>query len=177
MKKLMIGFLITGFISITACSEKKEKKPTEDEMDQVGNTDGAENQLVVNGIGGYGAEITVDDAKDLMVFASDRASFNGYTGKVKGTVVDVCQNKGCWMKLDLGNGETMRVSFKDYGFFVPKDLAGKQVVVQGNAEVKNISVDEQRHFAEDAGKSKEEVEAITEPKEELTFVADGVIVL
>ncbi|MBK7110455.1 MAG: DUF4920 domain-containing protein [Bacteroidetes bacterium] len=81
------------------------------------------------------------------------------------------------MKLDLGNGESMRVSFKDYGFFVPKDLEGKQVIVQGVAEVKTISVDDQRHFAEDAGKTKEEIESITEPQEELVFVADGVIVL
>ncbi|MBK6732010.1 MAG: DUF4920 domain-containing protein [Bacteroidetes bacterium] len=93
-------------------------------MDQVGSTEESEDILVVNGVGGYGAEINGDDAKDLMVFASDRTAANGYTGKVKGTVTSVCQNKGCWMKLDLGNGESMRVTFKDYGFFVPKEKQG-----------------------------------------------------
>ena len=38
------------------------------------------------------------------------------------TVIDVCQAKGCWMKLNLENGEEVMVTFKDYGFFVPKTL-------------------------------------------------------
>jgi hypothetical protein len=42
--------------------------------------------------------------------------------------------------------------------------------------MKTTSVAELQHYAEDAGKSKEEIAKITEPKLELTFVADGVIV-
>ncbi len=38
-------------------------------------------------------------------------------------------------------------------------------------------VDELRHYAEDAGKSKEEIAAITQPKEEMKFLASGVILL
>lgn len=96
--------------------------------------------------------------------------------KVTGTVESVCQAKGCWMKVKMDNGETMRVTFKDYGFFVPKDIAGKTVVVEGVAEKKTTPVAELRHYAEDAGKSKEEIAKITDPKNELAFVADGVIV-
>ncbi|MEZ4900456.1 MAG: DUF4920 domain-containing protein [Spirosomataceae bacterium] len=96
--------------------------------------------------------------------------------KVVGTVESVCQAKGCWMKVKTTDGQTMRVSFKDYGFFVPKDIAGKTVVFEGEAVKKTTPVSELRHYAEDAGKSKEEIAKITEPKNELTFVADGVIV-
>lgn len=98
------------------------------------------------------------------------------TAKVTGTVESVCQAKGCWMKVKTADGQTMRVSFKDYGFFVPKDIAGKTVVIEGEAKVKTTPVAELQHYAEDAGKSKEEIAKITEPKRELTFVADGVIV-
>ncbi len=70
----------------------------------------------------------------------------------------------------------MRVTFKDYGFFVPKDIAGKTVVVEGVAQKKTTPVSELRHYAEDAGKSKAEIAQITDPKNELAFVADGVIV-
>lgn len=98
------------------------------------------------------------------------------TAKVTGTVESVCQAKGCWMKVKTADGQTMRVSFKDYGFFVPKDIAGKTVVIEGEAKVKTTPVSELQHYAEDAGKSKEEIAKITEPKRELTFVADGVIV-
>lgn len=96
--------------------------------------------------------------------------------KVEGTVEDVCKMKGCWMKVKTGDGQVMRVSFKDYGFFVPKDIVGKTVVLEGTAETTTTPVAELRHYAEDAGKSKEEIEKITQPEKALTFVADGVIV-
>lgn len=96
--------------------------------------------------------------------------------KVEGTVESVCQMKGCWMKVKTGDGQVMRVSFKDYGFFVPKDIVGKTVVLEGTAETTTTPVAELRHYAQDAGQSKEEVEKITEPEKALTFVADGVIV-
>ncbi|RYF70605.1 MAG: DUF4920 domain-containing protein, partial [Cytophagaceae bacterium] len=96
--------------------------------------------------------------------------------KVEGTVESVCKVKGCWMKVNTTDGQTMRVSFKDYGFFVPKDIVGKTVVMQGTAVQSVTPVDELRHYAEDAGKSKEEIAKITEPEKALTFVADGVIV-
>jgi hypothetical protein len=96
--------------------------------------------------------------------------------KIKGKVKEVCQAKGCWMTIDLGKGETMTVKFKDYGFFVPKDAAGKTAIFDGVAKMEEVGVDELQHLAEDAGKSQKEIEAITEPKEEITFLANGVII-
>ncbi len=96
--------------------------------------------------------------------------------KVTGTVESVCQVKGCWMKVKMADGETMRVMFKDYAFFVPKDIAGKTVVFEGEAQKKIVPVEHLQHYAADAGKTKEEIAKITEPKSELTFIADGVLV-
>ncbi|UBM59367.1 DUF4920 domain-containing protein [Marinilongibacter aquaticus] len=97
--------------------------------------------------------------------------------EVKGTVEAVCPVKGCWMKLKLDNGQTMRVTFKDYGFFVPKDMpSGTSVIIKGKPEIQVTSVKELKHYAQDAGKSKSEIAAINRPLEELTFVADGVLV-
>ena len=101
---------------------------------------------------------------------------NKMPAKVEGTVESVCKMKGCWMNVKTGDGQVMRVSFKDYGFFVPKDIVGRTVVMEGTAETTTTPVSELRHYAQDAGKSKEEVEKITEPEQALTFVADGVIV-
>ncbi|MCB9231958.1 MAG: DUF4920 domain-containing protein [Bacteroidia bacterium] len=95
--------------------------------------------------------------------------------KVQGPVTSVCQVKGCWMKMDLGQDQTMMVRFKDYGFFVPKDASGKTAVAEGWAYRQVIPVEELRHYAEDAGKSQDEIMAITEPQEQLTFLAKGVI--
>ena len=75
-----------------------------------------------------------------------------------------------------GIKDTMMVNFKDYGFFMPKDIAGKKVVMQGFAYKELTSVDDLKHYAEDAHKSKAEIDAIKEPKSELKFMASGVIV-
>ncbi len=102
---------------------------------------------------------------------------NKYQGKVTGKVVEVCQEKGCWMKIERSNGEKLMVKFKDYGFFMPKNIIGKEVELDGEATIKEVSVKQQRHYAQDAGKTKEEIEKIKEPKKELQFVAKGVLVL
>lgn len=96
--------------------------------------------------------------------------------KMTAEIESVCQVKGCWMKLKNAAGEPIRVSFKDYAFFVPKDAAGKTAVVQGKAYKEVLSVDMQKHYAEDAGKSKEEIAAITGPKTEYSFEASGLII-
>ncbi len=99
--------------------------------------------------------------------------------KVSGKVNEVCQKKGCWMTLvaEQPGQPEMRVTFKDYAFFMPKDLTGKRVVVEGYAYVDETPVDVLRHYAEDAGKSKEEIEKITEPKREVAYEASGVVIL
>ncbi len=95
--------------------------------------------------------------------------------KFNAIVTDVCQSKGCWMKLQLEDGEETMVRFKDYGFFVPKNIVGKEVVVNGAAFVEEMSVEDQKHYAKDAGKSEEEIAKITETKKSYGFEADGVL--
>ena len=97
--------------------------------------------------------------------------------KLIAKVNDVCQAKGCWMRLAVDDDNEVMVKFKDYGFFVPKDITGKDVIINGKAFVKEVSVEEQRHYAEDAGKSKEEIASIIEPKRTYSFEADGVLVV
>lgn len=97
--------------------------------------------------------------------------------QVKGKVTSVCEKRGCWANVDLGNGKTVFVKMKDYAFFVPMDLVGKSVLLSGEAYQESTSVEEQRHYAEDAKKSKEEIEAITEAKVNNRFTAAGITVL
>ena len=92
----------------------------------------------------------------------------------KGNVASVCKSKGCWMKVALEDGREVMVKFKDYAFFVPKDIENKEVIMQGKAYVSEMSVEDRRHYAEDAGKSAAEVAAIKEPEITLSLLADGV---
>jgi hypothetical protein len=99
---------------------------------------------------------------------------------MKAKVSEVCQAKGCWMNLVdpvASSDESLFVKFKDYAFFVPKDIAGREVLVEGVAFTEETSIEELRHYAEDAGKSEEEIAKITEPVTEKKFMASGVLLL
>lgn len=125
----------------------------------------------------FGETITSDGALSLADMVSKMEGVDSMAVKVKGTVETVCQVKGCWMNVKDSQAGELFVQFKDYGFFMPKDIAGREVIMDGYAYREITSVEDLRHFAEDEGKSKEEIEAITEPKAELKFMASGVLLL
>lgn len=118
--------------------------------------------------------------ENIIQLASLQSNMQGETKKdlkLRGQVKEVCQNKGCWMTMDLGNGESIRITFKDYKIFVPKDLGGKEVVLDGFAYLDTTSVESLQHYAKDAGKSEAEISAITSPKVQLAYEAKGVVVI
>lgn len=96
---------------------------------------------------------------------------------VKGKVIDVCEKRGCWLTLKTDDGSSFFVKMKDYAFFVPTTLKGKNIVLEGNARREVTSVDELKHYAKDAKKTKSEINAITSPKEEIRFLASGIRVV
>lgn len=140
---------------------------------------GSANAQTANDGKHFGATTTPEGAIAYDELMPKMASTDSLAIKVTGKVSEVCQKKGCWMTIvsDQPGQPEMRVTFKDYAFFMPKDLSGKHVVIDGFAFVDLTSVDDLRHYAEDAGKSKEEIAAITEPKREVAFEAAGVVIL
>ncbi|MCB9239699.1 MAG: DUF4920 domain-containing protein [Flavobacteriales bacterium] len=96
--------------------------------------------------------------------------------KLSGTISAVCQAKGCWMSLPISDDESITVRFKDYAFFVPKNSAEHEAIVEGWAYVDTISVPELKHLAQDAEKSQEEIDAISEEEVRYTVMASGVII-
>ena len=96
--------------------------------------------------------------------------------KVQGTVLSSCPKKGCWMQVKVET-DTLQVTFKDYGFFVPKKgLENKTVIIEGFAKRDTLSIQKLRHYAEDAGKSKADINQINNPEFKISFVANGVII-
>lgn len=125
----------------------------------------------------FGDKIEAEGALSASAMSERFKSLNAgdtLTTKVSAKINEVCSKKGCWMKLDLGNEQEVMVTFKDYGFFMPLNAEG-DVIINGKAYVTETSVDELRHYAEDAGKTAEEIEAITEVEKTFAFEADGVL--
>ncbi len=126
----------------------------------------------------FGQEI---DTTNVINGAAMMAMYEGMSqgdtiqAKFQASVNSVCQMRGCWMRLALENKEAF-VKFRDYGFFVPKYLSEVDVIVAGKAYISETSVDDLKHFAQDAGKTQEEIDAIIEAELSLDFMADGVLV-
>ena len=80
------------------------------------------------------------------------------------------------MKLEQTDGDGIMIKFRDYKYFVPMDIMGKDVVIEGVAQKEIISVEQLKNIAEEAGKPAEEIAKITEPKTEITFTAKGILV-
>ncbi len=131
-----------------------------------------------NKAGGYGEIVKPEGAVTLSsVETKMKQSNQTELGPilVSGKVEEVCQMKGCWMTIDNGEGQKIRVRFKDYAFFVPMNISGWTAYVQGSAHFDTTSVAMLKHYAEDGKKPQAEIDAITEPKVELNFTATGVL--
>jgi hypothetical protein len=168
MKNLFLVAISVAFL--ISCNSKVEKN-TEENSETL--------EIAANDMSyqSFGEKITDTDVMTKAeMFEKYKNLKSGDTVNVKfmSEVNSVCQNKGCWMRLNMEEEEAL-IKFKDYGFFMPKDIAGESVIVEGIAYVDEMSVEDQRHFAEDAGKTEEEIAAITEPKRTLSFTANGVL--
>ena len=164
MNKIGIVMLLS-FVIVACNSAKKDTNK--------------ENKIVENTYSSFGDTVSASD------YLSSNDALSNYKAlklgdtinlKFNANIKEVCSKKGCWMTLPAGNDdETIMVRFKDYGFFMPLDAAGKEVIVAGNAFVKEVSVADLKHYAEDAGKSSEEIANITESAMEFAFEANGVL--
>ncbi|MBF4484803.1 MULTISPECIES: DUF4920 domain-containing protein [unclassified Flavobacterium] len=168
MKRLLYTVVI--FISISSQSfsqEAVEKKGPPSGNAVVGDYYGADVSKI--------AEVKAISVKELEGKLQQEKKAENVT--VKGMVTDVCPKKGCWVTLKTEDGTSFFVKMKDYAFFVPTALKGKNVVLEGNAEKEITSVEELKHYAKDAKKAKSEIDAITVPKEEIRFLANGIKVV
>jgi Domain of unknown function (DUF4920) len=128
----------------------------------------------------YGEKVTVPS--DVLSLTDVAAKLNGGSPtfeavKIRAKIVDVCPKKGCWLKLELNDGQTAMVKMKDYGFFLPVAAKGKTVVIDGDVSLKTISVAELKHYAEDAKKPQAEIDAITQPSKEIKVMAKGIVIV
>lgn len=105
--------------------------------------------------------------------AMTRTELHGKTVVVRGEITDVCRKKGCWMIVSDGTSQ-MRITFKDYGFFVPTDSDGRSVVIQGVVSAEEIPEDMAKHYAEES--LTEDPDDIEGPQQVITMVATGVLI-
>jgi hypothetical protein len=158
-------------IILSGCRPKAESKSTEQSADSAETPAEAPAPITFGAPPAESAGLPADEA--LEVFGRLGKGDTLQTA-FRAEVVEVCQAKGCWMRLALPEDQQVMVRFRDYGFFVPKDLAGNTVLVEGLAFISEVSEEERRHLAEDAGLSGEALAAVKGPAREYGFEATGV---
>tara|TARA_R100001369_G_scaffold36810_1_gene62229 strand:- start:553 stop:1056 length:504 start_codon:yes stop_codon:yes gene_type:complete len=164
MKKIIL-FTALG-LAFIAC--KNETQTTENKVEDL-------NEKIT--YTSFGMEINDADAltsERMMEHYKTMKVGDTIKAKMMGKIEEVCSVKGCWMTLDIDGENEVMVKFKDYGFFMPLNAEG-EVVINGKAYVSETSVDALRHYAKDAGKSSEEIAAITETQRTYSFEADGAL--
>lgn len=169
IKKILFTASILSAFASFSCKQNDKETSTSIESSEVIDITSYEN---------FGEEFSIEN---LLSTEAMRVNYEnmkvGDSMKVSfiTKVNEVCQMKGCWIKLDLGDSKTESfVKFKDYEFFVPMDAAEADAIVKGVAYKAETSIADLRHYAEDAGKTEEEIASITEPKVQYSFLADGI---
>ncbi len=125
----------------------------------------------------YGAKITEAGAISIAELPALLKTKDTIAVKIKAKAISSCASKGCWLTLQVDDKNTAFVKMKDYDFFVPTAIADKNVVLEGIAFIRTTTVAELKHYAEDGKKSQAEIDAITEPKQEIRFLANGILVV
>ena len=171
MKKSIL--LLSGVLFLASCSEtpKEETVVAEEVVTEV--------VIEETQVYPYFAGAEFDQTKavtetEVIEILND---FDGNPTEVVFTtqITENCKKKGCWMKVAAGE-EEIRVSFKDYDFFVPLDSKGHETTLSGVLFYDTLTVDQLKHYAMDAEVSQDSLDKITEPVITLSYEATGVYV-
>ena len=127
----------------------------------------------------YGERFSDEGAVPVQAVVAERQEYLGRSVKIEGTVAEVCQMAGCWLTLQTGDGNNIRILVArkedgNYAFTVPKDISGRRVVVQGMLAEETLLEGTQRHLAQDAGRTVDDETLV--PKAELQVTAQGVLI-
>ena len=159
-------------LTMVACGTETKTDEVENDATTQEITDAGSNVF-----GTYGDEISEEGAISPIELMLEMDGRDSMAVTLEAEINSSCKKKGCWMNVNAGDGGEIKVTFRDYGFFVPKEgVEGMTAIMQGTAMWDTLSVELLRHYAEDGGATPEEIEEITEAEYSLSFVADGVVI-
>ena len=97
------------------------------------------------------------------------------TTAIAGKVISVTKSKGGWFEIDAGKGRVIAAHFYNAGVTIPKELAGRTVIISGIA-AKQFIADDLQHLAGDTVTGKKQHKVKTDPKRIVTFEVKGLVV-
>lgn len=115
----------------------------------------------------FGAALSDRPITPLTEIAASPDRFAGQVVKTEGQIVSVCQRMGCWMEMQAEGVSPVRVPMAGHSFFLPRDVAGRHAVVEGQLALRELPEAERQHLEE---------EGATATGNAMEIVATGVIV-
>ena len=100
------------------------------------------------------------------------SDFAGREVRISTRIAKVCQKKGCFFIATEGNAWA-RITFADYGFFIPTDSGGKQATLVGTFSRQELTPQRAAHYQQDLGEQTAEKDT---PPFEYSIVATSVLI-
>ena len=119
-----------------------------------------------------GAPVPAGAAIPVTRLASAARAYTAKPVIVEGIITNECTEKGCWMQVaPTADAKGMRVTFKDYGFFIPQSMVGRRARMEGVTKVTTHSKAAADHLI---GEGAALVRNADGTATEVQFVASGV---
>ena len=115
----------------------------------------------------YGQALSDRPLTPLTELAASPERFVGQVVKTEGEIAQVCQRMGCWMEMRAEGVAPVRVPMAGHSFFLPRDVAGRRAVVEGQLALRELGEGERQHLEE---------EGATATANAMEIVATGVVV-
>lgn len=137
----LFSAVLLGSLNV-ACRSKEARPSDEEKTAAVGSTGAGSVET-------FGAPLGDSPSVALSQLLAQPSDYAGKKVRVEGHVRRACSAKGCWMELSTApepSAPACRVTFKDYGFFVPTDSAGSRATVDGEVTLKRVRAEHVRHY-------------------------------
>jgi hypothetical protein len=121
----------------------------------------------------FGKDITEKETTKISQILESPESYDGKVVKIEGTIVNVCETRGCWIEIASDKEyQTIKVKVEDGVIVFPMEAKGKPAVIQG--EVYSFVPTVQSDCEDDCGdKEKEEKIEKAEKVESASKTADA----
>jgi hypothetical protein len=170
-----LAILLVALLALAGCSGSQPADEPQDEPQSAADTETAadtDNGATADGVYRAGAALGSPEVVALATVLEHPDQYDGKLVRIEGKIEQVCQKKGCWMILQDGDAST-RVTFKDYGFFVPLDTKpGSVVRIDAEIHQETLSEEVAKHYEEETAGG--DPDAIEGPQEVVSVVATGV---
>lgn len=119
-----------------------------------------------------GAPVPGGAAIQVTALVSSARTYTERSVIVEGRITRECTEKGCWMQVaPTSGGDGVRVTFKDYGFFIPQAMVGRRARMQGVTKVTTHSRAAADHLIGEGAQLRRNSDGTAT---EVQFVASGV---